>query len=195
MFAESSPLIDFIEMPSYRCTGSVLTRGLIELSAMLMKNPNKIIDIIESDDRMVPPSFLLHDLAEKIKNPQAPHHDCVRGLHLLYVRCLPRLVESCIYTVHDLSRCIDAAPTYANDVLRTLVSKRHVMQRVIDSSLTQSPQKTLQELIKKFPAYAAQLTDCFKQHYGYLAPTESSRAKIKDIYQPLPTTPRPPWKR
>src|SRR3990167_9026134 len=163
MFAESNPLIDFIEMRSDRCEGSILTDGIIELSTALTKNPHSVLDILISDDRAVPGSYLLHDLAEKIKKQnQDPQPNCVNSLEILYVRCLARLVESCIYNAHDLSRCIDAAPTYADDVLRTLVSNEHQVQRILSAYLPQqSPEETLSEIVEKYPTYAEQFTDCY----------------------------------
>lgn len=167
MFAESSPLIDFIEMRSDRCEGIELANGMKELSAALAKNPNIIIDIMVSEDRMIPASYLLHDLAEKIKkHNQNPQADCVNSLGLLYVKCSDRLVESCVYNAYDLGRCIDALPIYGDDVLKIIVSNEHQMQRILSGSLNQDPKNTLNEIVEKYPGYAVQFTDCYKRHYS-----------------------------
>ena len=42
--------------------------------------------------------------------------------------------------------------------------------------------------------YRVKAQDARKTDPGYMAPTESSQAKEREKYNPLPTTPKPPWK-
>ena len=175
MFFEPVSLSDFIEMPSTRCEGSVLRDGVINLSIALEKNPLIVMDII-ANHPFIPATFLLCDLAEKI-NKQAidvqPNY--VNNLKILYDICLERLVETCVYKIDDLKRCVGVLPTYLDKILQIIVANEHQMQRILTASHTQSPEELLSEIVEKYPDYTKQFTDYYNQSLN-------SQSKIMSDY-------------
>lgn len=165
MFAQSTPLIDFIEMRNDRCEGSTLTNGILLLTAELQRNPDSVLSILTHEDRMIPASNLLFDLAEKInKHNKDIKPNCVTSLQLLYDKCLDRLVKNCIFSFHDLGRCIDAMPAYKNKILNIVISDKKQMQTILSSLPAQGTEKTLLDLVRKYPEYSEQFTSCFQQN-------------------------------
>jgi len=164
MFAESSPLIDFIETPSNRCQPADLAKGIRLLSAELKRNPDAVLNILIDKDRYTPASLLLSDLAVKItKQNENPLPDCVTSLQSLYEKCLPRLVKTCVTTVFDLDRCIEAMPGFKAEILKRVVADEKQMLTMLSSLEKHTPERQLEVVVGKYPEVREQFTTCFQE--------------------------------
>jgi hypothetical protein len=123
MITNNSDLVDFIEMRSDLCEGVVLLAGLLKLSSCLETDPNAVMDIIENHP-FIPAIFLLDDLFEKInkQNRNSQQH-CVKNLEILIDNFFDRLLESCVYNIHDLKRFVKIFPSHLEKILNTILSK------------------------------------------------------------------------
>lgn len=152
MFNDQLSLSDFIEMPSYRCLGTILSDGIKNLGAALQQKngANTVMSIMEASP-YISTSFLLADLAEKISMTNDP--DYANLLLPLYEQCLERIAAS-VYNPEDLERCIKACPAYADKILNNILSDDQKTQRILTAYEHQDIEKTRAELCEKYPAYA-----------------------------------------
>src|SRR5262249_22314516 len=140
-----SGLAEFIEKPSYACKDDECKQEIAKIVFVLSKNPSAIMNIIANHPD-IPATFLLDDLADKMGK-----QNCLEKLGILFDTCLEKLVESCIYNLHDLERCIKAMPTYSNKVMEHIISNESQIKRILmgDNNL----EGTIKEIEEKYPNY------------------------------------------
>lgn len=149
---------DFIEKPTQNCIEEELKNGVSNVLLVLSKNPVAIMNII-SNHPFIPTVFLLDDLVEKMNK-----QNCVEELGILFDKCLDDLVEACTYNVPDLNRLIKAMPKYLDKIIQNILSTEHRFTRILESD--QSPEKTLKEMVEKYPQFQKQFSDLFNLRFN-----------------------------
>lgn len=148
-------LDDFIEKPSQNFEEEDLKKGVDKVIFILDKNPSIIMDIINNHP-YIPATFLLDDLAEKMKKT-----GCLEKLELLFNKCPDELVEACIYNLHDLGRCFNALPACSDEIMKLLLSNENYINRIREND--KNPEEALEEISKKYPNYKDQFSECYNK--------------------------------
>jgi hypothetical protein len=116
-------LEEFIETPSQNLAPEVLEKELAEFLIVLRTNSDQIINIIRTS--FCPATYLVHDLANKMKSQQ-----CLEEFAILYDNHLTDLLELCIYSWHDLQRFIDNYPDYFEKIMESVCDNETYLERL-----------------------------------------------------------------
>lgn len=140
-------MIDFIETRNRHCSDQVLKEGLQLLSPLLI-NPILLLGILTHEDRRFSPSYLLRDLAKKIKRAHTLSPELAISLDKLYARCFTGILDKCINNMVDLIRCINAMPTYEEKILEAVLSNNNgILERILNAPMTGGCQKAIHEMV------------------------------------------------
>lgn len=151
-------LDDFIEKPSQDFKEEKeLKKGVDKVIFVLGKNPSGIMNIIK-DHPYIPATFLLDDLAEKMKM-----QGCLSKLGLLFDKCSDELVGSCVYNLHDLERCINALPGYSEKIIKIILFNEDIVKRIFEAE--KNPEGTLKEIAEKYPSFIGQFSECYNKYF------------------------------
>lgn len=151
-------LIDFIEKPSQNFKEEKeLSKGVEQVCHVLNKNPIVIMRIIK-EHPVIPASFLLGDLADKMAKIKK-----LDKLELLLNSCFDELTSTCIYNSQDLIRFLKAFPTSSDKILKFLISNEECIKRIFDND--NDPKQTLKEISANFPSYQEQFSESYNKCY------------------------------
>lgn len=136
----ADPIREFLEIRSESDTKESLAQGMEKVENLLGKNPLELIRIMSSH-KYLRANFSHYNLVEKMKiyynskNIEG-NTEYLSKLELLYTeKCLPSLVEACVYNVYDLQRFLEnSPPKYLENIKNALLNINDRVATIIENS-------------------------------------------------------------
>jgi hypothetical protein len=154
-----SEVSDFIENPCKGCNEECETckLGVAKVIFVLNVNPAAIMDII-ANHPIIPATYQLDSLADKMRK-----QNCLDKLGLLADKCLAKLVDSCVWNIYDLERCIKSMPSHSDKIMTHIVADESYMKRILGAS--DDHDETLKKINDMFPKYRDKFVECYNQYF------------------------------
>lgn len=140
-------------LADYKNNKQALKIGVDSIICVLEKSPLLIVTILKKNS-YGPGAILLRDLVDKMNTQGA-----LDKLAILYEKCGDELIHACVYILDDLDICINAFPTYSDQIIRHILANEEYIKRFLADEVS-NKESLVKQFSEKHPAYTKQFIEC-----------------------------------